>query len=753
VRHKINLKSNNFIEYKSKKLKTQDEFSKVFIKMFHNPHPKIQSRYDEELEKFNLLLADSKNNQLRLMLAIEDSISYRYATEKSFRILYKKWSDIFTTKSLNRLTLSDDLLSAAAKDTKSPREQIKRYLYCEIGKGLNSIAKVHKDSKNKEFDCISIEFNQSAYNKKIIDILSLLSDKGIAIFSLPANEYQDVRKSLVNTDFNILALCSSRDTINEGEWDFEIERSSLVNEKFKRPLHNRYIVVVIFRSVFDYEFIGSEFDQNDESYFFEYFDEALNGDNDYTNSIVNSRYKNLTGAGLQIYKNDFYDLENLYNKLEFNELIAQYEQHTKIKIQDVSRKKAADILNVYIFMMELKKPLDKTIVASNDKYSTHDEWLYSIGKKKKEYIRNRIELIADKAEKIKSHPDKEGDIKILSKEIFKEEEEYKIFAEKILSYEPHESLQEINNILIIEWRVDGAGNVQYCGAFVPIDWNITENKYWDPNYYIECIEIDTKIVKTNYLLAFLNTKMGSTLINIAIDELNYFVNEEPELWKHIIIFIPPLSVQSKMVEAMNAVNSLAKTLKKSEQSISSNLENIDEIVDDLNNWQASLGLLNNSSRIEQLLYQGESDFLEFKESLSLDKKTNTKEKYLETSCLKTIAGFLNAKGGTLLIGVSDNGDIIGIYDELKIFYKENLDKILLHLKNLIQSRIGKAFYEFISYKAIKIKGKIIIEVTTKAIKSGNGCYLDENSFYVRRNPGTDELKGKELVKYVQDHFK
>ena len=96
--------------------------------------------------------------------------------------------------------------------------------------------------------------------------------------------------------------------------------------------------------------------------------------------------------------------------------------------------------------------------------------------------------------------------------------------------------------------------------------------------------------------------------------------------------------------------------------------------------------------------------------------------------------------------------ISGLSEELKLFHKEKLDHLLKHFLNIIKARIGADFYEFISYKAIKIQGETIIEVSTKAIKYGNGCFLDGKEFIVRQNPGNVVLSGKEMIKYWKEHF-
>ena len=64
---------------------------------------------------------------------------------------------------------------------------------------------------------------------------------------------------------------------------------------------------------------------------------------------------------------------------------------------------------------------------------------------------------------------------------------------------------------------------------------------------------------------------------------------------------------------------------------------------------------------------------------------------MHVAALKTIVGFLNAKGGTLLIGVKDDGEVIGI--ETDGFPNE--DKMGLHLVNLIKDRIGEVFLPYV----------------------------------------------------------
>jgi len=157
-----------------------------------------------------------------------------------------------------------------------------------------------------------------------------------------------------------------------------------------------------------------------------------------------------------------------------------------------------------------------------------------------------------------------------------------------------------------------------------------------------------------------------------------------------------------------------------------------------------------TNEIQRLILEGESKTLEFKETLSVDIKTNKKEKYIELSALKTIVAFLNTRGGTLLIGVRDDGLFVGVEEEINKFHKMSADKFLLHFSNIIKARIGEQFYPFIDYYLAETGGKNILRVD--CLKSSKPCYLDNETFYVRTNPATGKLEGPKLVDYVQHHF-
>ena len=163
--------------------------------------------------------------------------------------------------------------------------------------------------------------------------------------------------------------------------------------------------------------------------------------------------------------------------------------------------------------------------------------------------------------------------------------------------------------------------------------------------------------------------------------------------------------------------------------------------------QDALGVRAENERLEleHLITLGESDTLEFKSTLRTNLKTGEKDKRMEKAVLKTLTAFLNSEGGTLLIGVADDGEILGI-DEHSF---DNRDKLNLHMTNLISSQIGDEFLPYIRFKLVEFGEKAVMKVVCK--RCGIPVFLKENKteqYYVRSGPSSVELIGSDMVKYI-----
>ena len=151
-----------------------------------------------------------------------------------------------------------------------------------------------------------------------------------------------------------------------------------------------------------------------------------------------------------------------------------------------------------------------------------------------------------------------------------------------------------------------------------------------------------------------------------------------------------------------------------------------------------------------LIRGGESSVLEFKSSLRTNLHTNKVDKEIERSALKTLAGFLNTVGGTLVIGVSDDGTPLGI--EADNF--PSTDKMSLHLVNVVNAQLGPNAMTLIHTNFDRLRRHVQVLVVD-CQRSPTEVYVKDGNiqrFYVRTGPATTELTGSDMVEYINQRF-
>ena len=157
--------------------------------------------------------------------------------------------------------------------------------------------------------------------------------------------------------------------------------------------------------------------------------------------------------------------------------------------------------------------------------------------------------------------------------------------------------------------------------------------------------------------------------------------------------------------------------------------------------------LSRPSAVVKAVEAGESAKLEFKSTLRWDLREGKKNSAIEHSSLKTICAFLNTDGGVLLIGVDDDGNPIGIEQD----GFANDDKFLLHLYNLIKSKMGPAAASLVHTDIEEFRGVKVCIVTCQPSRAA--VYLGkEDEFFVRTGPSSIKLESRKLVEYTRDRF-
>ena len=184
-------------------------------------------------------------------------------------------------------------------------------------------------------------------------------------------------------------------------------------------------------------------------------------------------------------------------------------------------------------------------------------------------------------------------------------------------------------------------------------------------------------------------------------------------------------------------------------------KNLNEFLDKITSTEETVAPVS----LEDLIAEGESDELEFKSTLRWDMKTGSINKKLEDVIMKTIAAFANSHGGTLLIGVADGGEVLGLESDYLSLGGVECDKFELHLRNLLNQQFGTAFVTSkVTIRFHKVGEKEVCHIQTLAAnepvilkwKDKNGLPIEK--FYARSGNSSQEIPLSEMNSYIKERF-
>ena len=160
--------------------------------------------------------------------------------------------------------------------------------------------------------------------------------------------------------------------------------------------------------------------------------------------------------------------------------------------------------------------------------------------------------------------------------------------------------------------------------------------------------------------------------------------------------------------------------------------------------------------VSEIISFGESQTLEFKERARWSYGTDLKDKS-EQLIVKSLAGFTNCEGGTLLIGVSDSGEVLGIEQDYETFTKrKNRDGFQLFLTELIKNKLGANIATLCQISFHDIDGKDICRVdvvpSSKPIFTSMQKGQRPTDFWVRMGNRTEQLFGESVIEYTTNHW-
>lgn len=148
-------------------------------------------------------------------------------------------------------------------------------------------------------------------------------------------------------------------------------------------------------------------------------------------------------------------------------------------------------------------------------------------------------------------------------------------------------------------------------------------------------------------------------------------------------------------------------------------------------------LLENFSLNARVLAQkGEGQYIEYKRSYPTEKAAKDK-------VFQTINAFLNSTGGTILLGVDDNGKVVGI----KRWTNSLKDNLLKEIINRV-NKFGGDILDYVSVNVEEVENKIVIRIDVQKI--GRPVFMPNKAedYYIRKNATNQKLSKLEVYKNI-----
>jgi ATP-dependent Lon protease len=160
--------------------------------------------------------------------------------------------------------------------------------------------------------------------------------------------------------------------------------------------------------------------------------------------------------------------------------------------------------------------------------------------------------------------------------------------------------------------------------------------------------------------------------------------------------------------------------------------------------------------LAELLERGEGKRVEFKSSARWHYRAGRHDELMEQEVIRTVAGFLNAGGGTLLIGVNDDHEAIGLERDFQAVKGRDRDGFENWLTNRLEATLGKPALHFVEVQWEQKDGHDICRLDVQPsdipvfVRDTRGEAAD---LYVRTNNSTRRFNTEEAMRYIQARWR
>jgi hypothetical protein len=162
--------------------------------------------------------------------------------------------------------------------------------------------------------------------------------------------------------------------------------------------------------------------------------------------------------------------------------------------------------------------------------------------------------------------------------------------------------------------------------------------------------------------------------------------------------------------------------------------------------------------VSDLIAAGESQTVEFKSTARWNVRAGLQDRKMEQVIVKTVCAFLNAEGGSLLIGVDDDGNPVGLQDDLRTLgAKGNRDGYELWLRQLLDAALSVQTAALVKIRFEEVRGHDVCAVAVAA--SGKPVFMKSldgtktaSEFWVRIGNASKQLHGDDMVMWQTQHW-
>jgi len=162
--------------------------------------------------------------------------------------------------------------------------------------------------------------------------------------------------------------------------------------------------------------------------------------------------------------------------------------------------------------------------------------------------------------------------------------------------------------------------------------------------------------------------------------------------------------------------------------------------------------------LADLIAAGESQTVELKSSARWSYTGGLHDRKMEQVVVKTVCSFLNAEGGSLVIGVDDDGTVLGLENDYNTFGAGgNRDKYELFLRQLLDSNLSVSTAGLVKVRFEDSAGSDVCVVSVAS--SGKPVFAKPpegssgpTEFWVRLGNGTRQLHGDDMIAYNEQHW-